>query len=198
MGYIQGIKWTEEKIEQEIRKVMAALHIYRMPSRSEIKSVLKDNALCNKISRTGGFKYWADRLGLDMKESDTKTGKRYEVEAANMLRARGYEVEQMSIKHPYDLLVNGKIKIDVKVGRPYMLRGESRVHTFRTEKRHATCDLYLIFALDEHEEIERIFIIPGYELKVVTMCIGRDSKYNKFIGRWDLIEQYDRFYKSLK
>ena len=41
MGYTQGIKWSEEMIEKEIRKVMYAMHINRMPSRNEIEEILK-------------------------------------------------------------------------------------------------------------------------------------------------------------
>jgi hypothetical protein len=197
LGYVHGIKWTDEKIEKEIKRVMYALHINRMPSRSEIEEVLKDSALTNKIGKLGGFQYWANKLGLETKESETSTGKEFEEKAIGILESRGYRVQRMTTKYPYDLLVNEHIKVEVKVGRPYMLKGESRVHTFRTSKRHATCDLYLIFALDESEEVERLFIIPGCELKIVTLCIGKNSKYNKYIDRWDLVDKFNEFYKGL-
>ena len=202
MGYTHGINWGEniedEKkiVISEIEKVMNMLDIEHMPSRTDMLSVLADNSLANKVARTGGFTYWAHELNIEEKESETKLGQSYEVKAMEMLIKKGFEVARMTTKYPFDLLINDNIKIDVKVGRPGYVR-ESRVHTFRTAKRYATCDLYFIFALDENEEIEKLFIIPGSDLKVVTMCIGHISKYDKYIDRWDLIEAYDKFYKAL-
>lgn len=196
MGYTHGVEWNEDLIESEIRKVMDMLNINRMPSTSEIKSVLNDESLTNKISRSGGFFYWARKLRLENKESETKLGQAYEVIAIDLLKAKGYEVDRMTTLYPFDLLVNNNIKIDIKVGKPGDIKG-CRTHTFRTAKKYATCDLYMIFALEENDLIEKLFIIPGHELKVVTMCIGGKSKYDKFIDRWDLIDKYNKFYQEI-
>ncbi|HEY5563879.1 MAG TPA: hypothetical protein VIK72_19360 [Clostridiaceae bacterium] len=196
MGYTKGIRWNDNLIESEIMRVAELLSINRMPSRTEIISITNDDALTNKIAKTGGFSYWAEKLKMGLKISDTSLGQDYELKAIELIEGKGFEVERMTTKYPFDLLINDNIKIDVKVSRPGYVKG-SRVHTFRTTKKFATCDLYMIFALDENKAIEKFFIIPGSDLKVVTMCIGRKSKYDIFIDRWDLIEKYDKFYREL-
>ena len=196
MGYTHGMKWNENTIRIEIKKTMDMLNIEHMPSRTEMKSALLNDALANKIARTGGFPFWANKLNIEEKESETRLGQSYEVKAMGLIEEKGFKIDRMTTKYPFDLLVNNNIKVDVKVGKPGDIRG-SRVHTFRTAKKYATCDLYMIFALKEDEEIERLFIIPGSELKVVTLCIGRKSKYDKYINRWDLLKKYDNFYNNL-
>jgi len=196
LGYVYGTMWTEKLIVSEIEKAMSMLNISHMPSRMEMKISLSNDALANKIARSGGFRYWANKLNLTEKESETKLGQEYEANAMELIKSRGYLIDRMTTKCPFDLLVNGNIRIDVKVGNPGHVRG-SRVHTFRTAKKFATCDLYMIFALKEDSSVEKLFLIPGNDLQVVTMCIGNKSKYDKYIDRWDLLEQYDKFYKQL-
>lgn len=188
--------WTDPEISEEIKKCMSALVIERMPTANELKSLGRNDLHC-VISRTKKYSGWAEELGLSLKSCDTRTGQAYESETENMLIHRGYKVERMSTKHPYDLLVNDHIKIDVKIAKPHILRGESKVHTFSTRKENPTCDIYFLIALDEKEKIERILIIPSVHMRIQTLCIGANSKYNKFINRWDYIEKYDEFYKNV-
>jgi hypothetical protein len=196
MGYTNGERWTEDKIKSEILKVVKVLNLERMPSNTEIQMVMGDSRLSNAIRRQGGFYSLGESLGLPIKPSETQTGKGYEEYAVGLLVNRGYKVERMSVRHPYDLLVNDNIKIDTKAGNPYFLKG-SRVHTIGINKKNATCDLYMIFALDENSNVEKLFIIPGSRLKLTSLNFGEDSKYDKYLDRWDLIEKYDRFYKSI-
>jgi hypothetical protein len=168
-----------------------------MPSRSEILKVFDNNStLHNKIVRTGGYRKWADALNLEIKESETKTGQDFEEIAMDLLIGRGFEVEKMTTKHPFDLLINKTVKIDVKSGRPYLLNG-SRCHSFGINKKQGSCDIYIILALDETDNIERTFIIPSHHLKVTTLSIGENSSYNKYIKRFDVINLYSDFHKSV-
>jgi hypothetical protein len=196
MGYTHGTQWTEEKLQKRILDAINELQIDHMPTRSEIFSLRFNDPLHNGIVRNGGYDYWAKRLGLKVKDSESKLGWLYEEIAAKELENHGYTVSHMSRKYPYDLLINEFVKIDVKVGKPWLLRS-SRVHTFGINKKNPVCDVYMVFALNEQGDTERLFIIPSFELKLISMCIGKDSKYNKFINRWDLIDKYDQFYKSL-
>ncbi|GMX64525.1 hypothetical protein Elgi_37940 [Paenibacillus elgii] len=189
-------KWNDELIEQEIFKVIKSLQIDRMPSRSEIKSVAQDEALHNKICKTLGYKGWSEKLNLEIKDSETKLGQSIEEIAIAMLISKKYNVKRMTAKYPFDLLINGNVKVDVKSGRAYDLRG-SRCHTFGINKKYSACDIYLIFALSEVGEIERIFVIPSSKLKIVTMSIGENTKYNIYKDRWDYLNTYDNFYKSI-
>lgn len=197
MGYTHGIKWTDEMIKQEIFDVMTAMCIKRMPSRSEIELVTGNSSLTNKISRSGGFYWWAEKLGLDRKNSETSLGNEYEYIVMNKLTDKGYNVKKMSTKHPYDLLVNENIKIDVKAAKPYISNKNDRFHTFNLYDGIPTCDIYIAIALDESDEVEKVLIIPSKYAKVTQISIGSVSKYDKYINRWDYVERYDRFYKVL-
>ena len=196
MGYAHGHRWTEDEITQNILKVACSLNIDRMPSASEMNTVMGDSSLSNAVRRNGGFYKWAKRMELEVKNSETQTGKGFEEMAIRLLNEKNYNVQRMTTKYPFDILVNDKISIDVKAANPYISKG-NRLHTVGINKKYATCDLYLIFALDEDENIERTFIIPGCDLKVTSMNFGKDSMYNTYLDRWDLLKEYDDFYKNL-
>lgn len=193
---MEKIMWTDQKIEEEIFNVMNILNINRMPSNSEIRSITRDTKLINAVRRHGGFYGWAEKLELPVKDSETKTGDSYEWHAISELEDRGFNVERMSVRHPYDLLVNESVKVDVKVSRSYMNNG-SLVNTVGLSKKFATCDLYLIF-LETAGELDRTLIIPGYEVRHKYLNIGKDSKYNKYVDRWDYFKIYSDLKKSLE
>lgn len=191
-------QWTDELIKKEIFKVADALNLSRMPSKSEIEFVTKNSALTNKISKTGGFYKWAERLNLKIKDSETKLGYAYELEVRDRLRKLGYLAETTGIRHPYDLIVNNAIKIDVKVARPFINQKSGRYHTFHLEKLPHTCDLYIIVALDEEGIEEKLLIIPSKCIQSISqLSIGRVSAYDIYKDRWDYLEQYNDFYNKL-
>ncbi|RDY22860.1 hypothetical protein CHF27_011100 [Romboutsia maritimum] len=189
------MKWTDEKIEREIKNVIKTLNIDRMPSTSEIKKATNNYGLGIKITRSGGVRYWADKLGLELKNSETKFGNEWEFNMKKELEGKGYIVEKMSTKHPYDLLVNDNIKIDVKVSR-YYHKDNFKFYSFNLEKKYHNCDIFIFVGLkDGKEEIERLFIIPSkYLMGIKQLSIGTQSKYDKYQNRWDYIEKYSEFY----
>jgi len=193
---MERINWTDQKIEKEILGVMNALDINRMPSNSEIQAVMHNTTLTNAVRRHGGFYGWAEKLELPIKESETKTGDSFEWHAIRELEDRGFKVERMSVRHPYDLLINESVKVDVKVSRAYMNNG-SMVNTVGLSKKFATCDLYLIF-LEDDGGLDRTLIIPGHEVRHKYLNIGKDSKYNKYIDRWDLFRVYSDLKERLE
>lgn len=195
---MERIYWTDEMIATEIKAVMSALNINRMPSNNEIVNVRKSTDLSNIITKRGGFYKWAENLNLPTKESDTKTGSTYELYAMATMISKGFLAERMSFRHPYDLLVNKSIKVDVKVSKAYWLRGSSLVNTVGLGKKFATCDLYLIYLLAESGELDRTLIIPGHEVRHKYLNIGKHSKYNKYVDRWDLFQVYDSLKENLK
>lgn len=77
MGYVRGIRWTNELIENKIHEVMRVLNINRMPSASETQLILKDSSLSNKIAKTGGFTKWANKLEITVKKSETQLGGKF-------------------------------------------------------------------------------------------------------------------------
>lgn len=193
--HTHGKFWTEAIVRSEILKCMEILNIERMPTSGELISISR-NDLHQKISKSKKYNGWAAYLGLEQKESCTKEGQNQEGNISDFLIGKGYEVERMSTKFPYDLLVNGTVKIDVKSANPLLSRG-SVVHTFGIAKNKPTCDVYVCLALNEDGNTERCMVIPSHFLKIVTLCIGKESKYNQFIDRWDYINQYSDFYKGV-
>jgi len=191
------VSMSEKEIKEGILTIKKELGLDRMPSRSEIIAYTKNNSLHNHIVRSKGYRGWAKALSLSIKESETKTGQDFEEEAMNILIEKGFSVEKMPTKHPFDLLINGTVKVDVKSGRAYMLRG-SRCHSFGINKNNGSCDLYMILALDEKDKIERTFIVPSHHLKVTTLSIGENSKYNRYIGKFSLMSQYSDFHQKLE
>lgn len=193
MGYTHGIKWSDTKIKEEIYKIMKTLNINRMPSCNEIKIVTKETSLCNAIMRNGGVKKWANILNLSLSECNTRTGQDAEYKIKSILENKGFKVDKMQLKHPYDLLVNDNIKIDVKISNKYKSDKGWNSYCFNLEKKYPTCDLYILNCNDDN----KILIIPSKFLKQTQVCItDKESKYDKFINRWDYIRYYDDFYKS--
>lgn len=188
--------WTEQLVFQELVKSVEILGLKRMPTAEELKSIGRNDLHC-KISKTKKYSGWAEELGLKMKNSETVIGQKYEEKVAKVLIALGYGVEITSTKHPYDLLVDGSLKVDVKVANAYLLRGMSRVHTVRLAKTEPTCDIYICALLDEVGIVERLLIIPSHHVRKTMLNIGRRSKYNTYDKRFDYIESYIKFFESV-
>lgn len=197
MGYTHGTKWSNAQIKDELLNVMNALNINRMPSTSEIRMVTKSSGLQNAIRRHGGYKYWCEELGINIKNSESKTGWDGEMYAINVLLDMGFKVEKMPVKHPYDLLVNDAVKIDVKTGSRFHYSKTNYYFSFNLEKKNATCDLYVILCKGEGKELEKTLIIPSKVLRQTQLCIGVRSKFDEYKDRWDYIQQFSDFYKSI-
>lgn len=189
-------RYTDEEAKSSILEAMTKLNINRMPSRSELMSV-NLQSLHNHISRGKGYRKIAEEMSLEIKYSETKLGQDYEVVATSILKDKGFKVEEMSTKHPFDLLVNDTVKIDVKVARAHSSRKESSLHTFGINKKHGTCDIYMAIALDIEDNIEKCLVIPSHHLKVVTLSIGKNSKYDIYNNQFKYIKKYSDFYKSI-
>lgn len=194
MGCSHGSKWTDEKVEKVILDCMSHHNITRMPSRSELVEFTKSNAVPCRISKTIGYYGWAERLGLKMKKSDTQTGKIGEEQAVQLLRSKGFDVERMTTRHPYDLLVNGCVKVDVKTSHLY--RGAAgNFYTFNLEKRFPTCDAYFLIAKGEQD---RIYIVPAQNAHQTQISIGETTSiYHSFENRYDIIESLSEAFKAV-
>lgn len=178
------MQWTEKLISDSIMNVVNSMHISHMPTRNEIRDFYGNDALTNKVSKTYGYYGWAKKLKLPLKKNDTLTGKIGEEEAAQLLRANGYFVKQMPQNHPFDLLVNGLVKIDVKYSHLY--RGPSGdFYSFALRKKYPSCDIYFLISEDS-----RAFIVPSKNVQQLQISVGKvHSKYEKYLWRYDIIDQ---------
>lgn len=199
MGHTRGTQWSDEKIKGGIIEVVKKYKLDRMPSRKEIEQYYNDSKLTNAISKRKGYYQYAAELGLKIKQSDTYFGKSQERICAEQLKSLGYEVRQMPQNFPYDLLVNDCVKIDVKTARLYTGK-LGNFYSFNLEKPYCTCDIYLLYLLeDDCETIKDIIVLPSKFVPTNTqISIGEcTSKYYKYSGKWDYIQQYTEFYENV-
>ena len=198
MGHTYGTSWSEELIKEKILEVVSGLELDRMPSRKEVEFFCKNCSLTNAISRNGGWYHWAEKLGFGVKESESWLGKRHEKEIQEVLISLGHETVRMSQNFPYDLLVNGCIKVDVKASKLYKGTAGS-FYSVNLEKPYSTCDIYIIRLLNDDGEAERNLVLPSKFVAAQTQIgIGeKSSKYYRFLDRWDYIETYSSFLDSV-
>ena len=188
------MKWNEELIATRVSEIANKFAPARMPSNNEVIEMTGSYALANAIQKNGGYEYWANKLGLERKHSETKIGIEYERRVAEMLRKGGHSVQETTIKHPYDLLVDGCVKVDVKVAGTSLVRG-SKVHAYRIAKRQHTCDFYICCEVDT----DGIYVIPANMVTgQVQIEMGLNSqKYSHYKDAFYLIGDAVNFYKSL-
>ena len=197
MGYTKGTKWTCELIEQKILECVKALGLNRMPSRNEIRDYYGNDCLTNKISKTFGYYGWAERLGLEMKDSDTQTGKTGEKMAKEWLESYGFDAKLMPQNYPFDLFVNGCVKVDVKYSHLYESpQNGFKFYSFRLEKEVPTCDVYILIACDNRNK-KTWYVVPSREVQQKQISIGEHASiYNRFIDRVDIISSYEAAFKA--
>lgn len=195
MGYTHGNKWSDEALIVEINKIVAILKIGTMPSKTQMIQTTGSYALSCAVSKHGGFKKFAEKLGLEIKSSESKLGEEYEINCMDHIRSLGYECEKMKIKHPYDLLINGCVKIDTKVSNVFNSMSNGRYYTFNLEKKFPTCDIFICYCIDYLGEISKTYIIPSNVISGKTqLSVGiTKSKYDNFIDRWDILYKYINF-----
>lgn len=110
------------------------------------------------------------------------------------MEVKGFDVKPTSVKHPYDLLVNGCIKVDVKTAKTTLVRG-CPVHAYRLAKRDHTCDFYIFYEIDTL----KVYVVPAYRCQgQVQVEMGKNSKpYAKYLGAFDLIKEASVMYQRM-
>lgn len=198
-GHTQkNTKWNEISAINEIIKVKNVLGLNRMPTRNELNSVLHNCALTSYISKSDlGYYGFAKKLNLGIKDCETTFGKEYEFIILDYLKSLGYKVEKMSQNYPYDILVNDYIKVDSKVSNLYSC-SNGKFYSFAIGKKYLTCDIYIFTCINELNGF-KYYIIPACVIsKHKQVSIGEHcSKYDKYINKWDYIQQFDTYYQHI-
>lgn len=187
------MNWNDELIRKGIFEVVEHIGEYRMPTAYEVRGYYGNCKLVGAITNRGGFMSWADRLGLPMKDGYVILGHSYEVYTKKLLEEKGFECIHTSTKFPYDLLVDGKVKIDVKVSHLVEL-GDGKGYTFKISKNMPKCDIYIVHCLDKNAgKVVKTYIIPAHVLTGMSqLSIGRhNSKYDIYRNRWELIKMFN-------
>lgn len=187
-------KWTEEKITEEIMAIAKRFDPPRMPSSAETKEMFGSYGLSNAITKSGGYAHWAKRLDLAQGNSETAIGVRGEQEIAIQLQSMGFSVQATSAKFPYDLLVDGCVKIDVKTANTSYVKG-CPVHAFRLAKPQQTCDLYILYEIDT----ENVYVVPAHKLHgQVQVDMGIESRmYRPYKSAFALITELSSAYQAM-
>lgn len=177
MGWSHGRRWTEDAILSEVRAV--ASKTGRMPTANELKG-LGLNALACAISRGPGFRAVSLKLGLAQKGTETHFGQRWERVVVAFYAAHGAEVERMSTRHPFDVLVNGH-RVDVKAARPSAGGG----FVFAGMKRGEHCDFFHAVCVRNDNTALAHFVIPAEEARIHTLTLSPltlagEGKYARF------------------
>ena len=106
-------------------------------------------------------------------------------------------MERTGVRFPYDILVNGKTKIDVKASR--LFKGRTGFfYTFNLESKYPKCDFYIAYCINERDIAEKVLIIPACVMAGKSqLSVGENSIYDKYNFRWDLIEKHERMMEGL-
>lgn len=186
---------SKEKVEQSIYRVMEQLGINRMPSCSEIRSVEYSEDLINAMRKyNGGIFKTAEKLGLEVKRSSVQKGRKWEMYVKKLLEQKGHTVEKMTTKHPYDLLIDGLVKIDVKESEKHTYPNRSFItYGYNLRLKNSSCDIYILVK----EDTEEVYIIPSCKVKVTQINLGQKSKYDIYKDRFDYIDKYREFYEGV-
>ena len=201
MGYTHGRKWSEDEVKKEIMNIVETLDLKHFPTKSQIINFYGNNSLANKISRSGGSRYYADLLKLEIVNCESEFGNFFEELAIDeILENTGFSSLHTNVRYPYDLLTNGNIKVDVKASKKVKNKNANfPYHSFNLEKREPTCDIFVFYCLDEDMEIEKRVIVPSCLLSGKTQVgIGGLSKWDAYIDKWEYFDMYNKFYDSVK
>lgn len=197
MGYTHGRKWADEDIEKEILNIVESLKIDYFPTHEEMMKFTGGSGLRKAVTRKGSL-YWSEKLGLPLKSSDTQFGNKYEMIASDdIYEHTGFHSIWTSTRHPYDLLTDNSVKIDIKVSKPFTNNCNAKAYTFNLEKREPTCDIFILYCVNDDETIEKVLIIPSCSLLGQTQLgVGKTSRWDKYKDKWDYIEEYSSFHRK--
>ena len=199
MAYAHGKKWDYDETKKCILQVKETMGYKHFPTKSEIRAFYGNNALADRISRSGGTRYWAKELNLPIKNCESELGNDYELIAIKDIKEKtGLNSFQTKPRFPYDLLTNECVKIDVKVSYPYNY-GSGEFNSFNLEKVTPTCDIFVFYCLSSKGEITKILIIPSTALYGISqLSVGKHSKWDIYKDCWHYISEYDLFISEYK
>lgn len=201
MGYAHGRKWKDGEVEQDIMKIVDTNKLDHFPTKQEMNDFYGNKALSNKVSRSGGSRYYAGLLNLKIVSCESDFGNFYEEFAIDDIRENtGFDSIHTDVKYPYDILTSGNIKVDVKASKKIKRKNSAfPYHSFNLEKREPTCDLFIFYCLDDDCQISKTIIVPSCILAGKTQVgMGGLSKWEAYENKWEYFSMYDEFYKKVK
>lgn len=202
----EKIKWDEKTIEDALELMVSSTGQKTMPTHKEINEFFGNYKLSNAIRRNGGTAYWAQKMGFEIKECESKMGENYEDFFVAEMLDEGLDCERANIdspRFPYDVIVEGSVKVDVKSANKFLNYGNSPYYSFNLEKGNQTCDFYVCYCVDKDENgneiISKFYTIPANVMhKKNQLAIGMNpGKYEKYMNTYAPIFDAVKFFESL-
>lgn len=175
--------WTHDEVLAEAKSVSEILGHF--PSVSELRA-MKRNDLSVQITRHGGFLAVASEIGVSRIHSDSDTGWAGEIAVATRLESLGFSVARATaVKSPFDLLVNGCVRVDVKTAK-FASYGTIRVNSgyFYRIGKILTCDVLILYQSDTGT----CYVMPWKAAPTGNITIRATSpSYDQYRENWALI-----------
>lgn len=201
IGHSHGTNWTDDLVISSIKRVINSLELGRFPTHSEMVKFYGDKSLTNKISKSGGTKYWASRLGYSVKNCESEFGDFYErYSIDDILRNTKLKSYKNKVGYPYDITTNKHIKVDVKSSTIIENNNGYKYHSFNLEKKEPTCDIYILYCIDNSDLIYKTYIIPSchvYGQTQIGISAYGISKWDRYKNNWTIFNTYNEFYQKL-
>lgn len=123
------------------------------------------------------YRGWANRLGLETKKSETLFGHEWEAYIHGLLVATGYASERQSTKAPFDILVDGRVRLNVKAAR-WHAYGPCRGFFFGIGKTWQRCDAFALVKVSDGPP--EVLWVPSSEAQQQTITLTGKHRLNAF------------------
>jgi hypothetical protein len=192
-----SLKFSDEEIKNKLLEVVNKLNLDRFPTRDEMNNTTNSHSLSGLVSKRGGFIKWANILNLPIKESETLIGYKGEQILKDLIESKGYKIERQTANCFYDFIINDYIRTECKYSHLYHGKN-GNFYSFSLETKMHDCDIYIFICEDDNEN-KKILIIPQSFLQNQgQVSVGEfNSKWYKYINRYDLIDTYNDFYINI-
>jgi hypothetical protein len=176
------MKWDDETIADAIRGIAGKTGYF--PSCGALRDMGRNDLAC-AISKSGGFTQWALRLGVPRKQSDSDFGWDGEMRVQGMFLSRLFAcVRSSGVRAPYDLLVNGILRVDVKTAN-YAEYPPCRGWFYRVGKIPSS-DIVFLYQMDTGD----FYALPWWECPTTNVTIARNGgKYVNRKNNWPLLSE---------
>ena len=75
-----------------------------------------------------------------------------------------------------------------------------KYHSFNLEKKEPTCDIYILYCIDNSDLIYKTYIIPSchvYGQTQIGISAYGISKWDRYKNNWAIFNTYNEFYQKL-
>ena len=184
-------RWSDNLVGEALLPLVESFG--RMPSRNELAAA-GHQALAVQVAKRGGFRFWARRLGAEMKDSETFVGRSWEEREAEFFRGLDMTVQRMTARAPFDMLVDWR-RVDVKSATwSEYRRGSVSGFVFAGFKRGRDADWFDLVCHDGTDVLHR-FLIPRSAVNVETVTISPlvlsgGGKWSPYAGALSLLNHW--------